>query len=301
MRDERRNYVVVGGFVIAIAAAFVVSIAVLSGRTGTSDGYYVVYDNVMGLVAGTQVLYGGYEIGSIDRISPLVRDGRHQFRVDVRVRRGWQIPEDSLAQITASGLLSAVVVNIDGGRSESILAPGSEIPAVAAPNLFDAVASASTQLERLTDQITPVLESISKTAPKLVANLEEATEDLSQTLARVNELVGPTNTGRVDRILTNVENASSSFDGITADLRSTQARFDRIGTTIEEMIEGSEPEVSHAIVDVHNSLESVSQHIEAINRNVETMTRNLSEFSLQIRENPSVLIRGREIDGESGP
>ncbi len=300
MRDERRNYVLVGGFVIAMVAALVVSITVLSGRTGATDSYYVVYENVMGLVTGTQVLYGGYEIGSIQRISPLERGGRQQFRVDLRVQRGWKIPEDSLAQITASGLLSASVVNIDGGRSEQRLEPGDEIPSLAAPNLFAAVSSASTQLQRLSDQIAPVLESISANAPKLVENLERATADLRETLSRVNDLVGPTNTGRVDRILANAETASASIDAVAGDLRKTQARFDRIGLTIEKMLERNEPEIAHAIVDAHDSLESVSHHIEAINRNVETMTRNLSEFSLQIRQNPSLLIRGRDTDGADG-
>ncbi len=300
MRDARRNYVLVGGFVIAMVGALVISIALLSGRTGATDSYYVVYENVMGLVTGTQVLYGGYEIGSIQRISPLERGGRQQLRVDLRVQRGWKIPEDSLAQITASGLLSASVVNIDGGRSEQRLEPGDEIPSLAAPNLFAAVSSASTQLQRLSDQIAPVLESISMNAPKLVENLERATADLRETLSRVNDLVGPTNTGRVDRILANAETASASIDAVAGDLRKTQARFDRIGLTIEEMLERSEPEIAHAIVDAHDSLESVSRHIVAINRNVETMTRNLSEFSLQIRQNPSVLIRGRDTGGEDG-
>ncbi len=39
MRDERRNYLVVGAFVLAMFAALLVWIAVLSGRTGVTDSY----------------------------------------------------------------------------------------------------------------------------------------------------------------------------------------------------------------------------------------------------------------------
>ena len=34
--------------------------------------------------------------------------------------------------------------------------------------------------------------------------------------------------------------------------------------------------------------------VDAISRNLEVTTRNLNEFSSQIRENPGVLLRGRE-------
>ena len=63
MREERRNYLVVGVFVLAVLAGLLVWLAVLSGRTGATDSFYVVYDNVMGVASGTQVLYEGFAIG----------------------------------------------------------------------------------------------------------------------------------------------------------------------------------------------------------------------------------------------
>ena len=297
MRDERRNYVIVGAFVLGMLGAFGIVIALLTGRGGASDPYHVVYDEVMGLSTGTQVLYAGFPVGAVEEISPVLQDGRPRFRVDLRLKRGWRIPEDSVAQITASGLLSAVVVNIESGRSTAFLEPGAEIRGAETTNLFSVVASVAGEIQGLTEQMRPLLASLASNAPELIENLEAATRDLREAVARVNELVGPANSERLATILANAESATANFDAVSADLRATQGRFDRIGTRIESMIERSEADVEHAVVDLHDSLESVSSHIEAINRNVETMTRNLSEFSLQLRRNPSVLIRGRSSEG----
>ena len=110
MKDSRINYVVVGGFTSVMIVAFVVVISILAGSTGATDKYYTVYNNVGGLKFGTQVLYEGYQIGQVDSIEPLFDDGQVNFRVNIEVQEGWVIPEDSIAQATVSGLLSAMFI-----------------------------------------------------------------------------------------------------------------------------------------------------------------------------------------------
>ena len=127
MRDDKRNYIVVGAFVIMMLVALILWIALLSGRTGATDDYYIVYDNVMGLKTGVEILYEGFPVGHIEGISPGEREGRRSYRVDVSVKRDWPIPEDSVAEITAPGLLSAYVIDIQAGESRTLLEPGSEI------------------------------------------------------------------------------------------------------------------------------------------------------------------------------
>ena len=45
--------------------------------------------------------------------------------------------------------------------------------------------------------------------------------------------------------------------------------------------------------DLQHSMDSVARHIDAINTNLEATTRNMTEFTRQLREDPSVVIRGR--------
>ena len=94
MRNDKRNYVLVGSFVIAMMALLIIWISMVSGRTGATDDYYVIYDNVMGLNTGVEILFEGYRVGHIEDISPVTENGRIRYRVDVSVEQNWPIPED---------------------------------------------------------------------------------------------------------------------------------------------------------------------------------------------------------------
>ena len=123
MQDSRINYVVVGTFVAIMGVVFVVVISMLAGRTGATDEYYTVYDNVSGLQFGSLVLYEGYQVGQVDSIEAVQRNGQTLFRINLEVEEGWQIPEDSVASATVSGLLSAMTIDISAGESSTLLGP----------------------------------------------------------------------------------------------------------------------------------------------------------------------------------
>ena len=46
MRTSKINYFIVGMFVIVMIVGLVVSVALLTGRTGATDGYHAYYSNV---------------------------------------------------------------------------------------------------------------------------------------------------------------------------------------------------------------------------------------------------------------
>ncbi|UCE86986.1 MAG: MCE family protein [Deltaproteobacteria bacterium] len=296
MKDERRNYVVVGGFVLAMVVGLVASIAALSGHTGPTDVYAVRYTNVMGLATGTPVYYEGYPVGVIDAITRIPDAAHPHFRVDVRVERGWHIPADSTAEITASGLLSAVVIDIHGGSSPTALEPGSEIASVESANVFSAIASVAAQLGDLSENsLQPLLESLGEGVPEIVENLEGFAIALNETVGRIREVVTPANTARLERILLNLEVTSERVASVTDGLDETRTQLDEVVGTVNRLLEENEGELGHTVVDLHDSLEAVAARIDAISHNLEVTSRNMNEFSSQIRSNPGVLLRGREL------
>lgn len=288
MRNEKRNYVVVGVFVLAMLVLLLVWIALLAGRTGATDAYSVVYANVAGLKAGTRIHYEGYPVGLIEDIDPIDRDGKRMFRVDVSVQRGWPIPSDSIATITV-GIFSAAVIDIVGGRSAELLAPGSEITAREAMDLFSVANEAA-------DKVDAILKGVAERAPDVLENVELVTEDLRQAMAQINGLLASDNVGRVSRILANVERATLDMDQLLADVRATGKNVDVLVGHLDDLLDEESGDLSQAIDDVRHTLAALSSHIDAITANLESATRNANEFSKQIRENPGVLIRGRETE-----
>ena len=292
MREERRNYLVVGAFVLAVLAGLLVWLAVLAGTTGPTDSYHVVYDRVMGLDAGTQVLYEGFEIGSVEDVVPQPDTGR--FRVNLAVRKGWRIPEDAEAVVTVPSFLAKAVIDVRGGSSRTGLAPDSEIRAGSGADLISTVSSAAEELGHLMhEKVEPLLETLSEGTPEIVSNLREFSAGLNQTGDRLGAVLDPENVERVGAILANLEAASAEISRFGGDLNGTREQLDRLLSRVDVLLEENRATVDHAIDDLHVSLEAFAIRSDAIAHDLEITSRNLAEFSRQIRENPSLLLRGR--------
>jgi len=295
MRDDKRNYIVVGAFVIAMLVALILWIGLLSGRTGATDDYYIVYNNVMGLKKGVEILYEGFPVGRIDAISPEKREGRRAYRVDVKVARDTPIPEDSVAEITAAGLLAASVIDIRAGESQTLLEPGSEIEGKEAAAVFSAVNAVANEVLRVMEEsIKPLLASISDRAPGILENIDGFTAELNETVDQINAILDPDNVERVSQILLNLDTATGEFSTLIEGLGGTRRQVDGLIAKLDALLEKDQGELDVAIRDLRHTLAAISRRIDSITSDLETTTRNASEFSRQIRENPGVLVRGRE-------
>ncbi len=288
MRNMRVNYAAVGGFVLVMLTALVVVVALLTGRTGTTDGYTTRFANVAGVKFGTKVTYEGYVVGQVEKIDP-VRDGAlTTFILTVEVRRGWGIPKDSTARITSSGLLSAVIVDIRGGTSPVMLAPGTEIASAGGGNLFDTLSNVAGEmsdlnqtalkplLTTLTARINAAGDLLEKQAPDILANLLAISTDLAQ---------------KTPRVTANLDSAS----GVLAHRLATEDNAKRIESTLaalDKMTNGNQAAVDASIKDLRYSLQAVARNIDSVSYNLEGTARNLNEFSRQLRDNPAVLLQG---------
>jgi phospholipid/cholesterol/gamma-HCH transport system substrate-binding protein len=297
MKEANRNYIAVGVFVLSMLAALVVWFAVLSGAVGSTDRYYILWDNVMGLKPGTQILFEGYQIGLIESIERSVEadSGGRNYRVEIEVERGWPIPESATAETTAPSFLAALVVNIEAGDSETILEPGSVIRSREQSDLLSAAGDMMSEISDVLEFVKPRIAEITNSMGS-VFNDENAQQlrSMLQTMNdRIENLLSAENTQRVELILTNLSAVSQDVSDLTNGLQTTKAQIDDILKTINSLIDSNSGDLGHSLVDLHASLEAVSRHIDAVARNLEDTTRNASEFSEQIRKDPSVLLRGR--------
>jgi phospholipid/cholesterol/gamma-HCH transport system substrate-binding protein len=290
VRDNQRNYLVVGIFVLAILAGLIGSLALLAGRTGATDVYFTAFDNVAGVAPGTQVLYEGYPIGQVERILPAPAGEGPRYRVEMSVVRGWRLPEDSEALISAPGLLAPLTIDIRAGKSAQVLAPGALVRGVEGGNVFAAVGDAATNLNDLTkNSLRPLVETINERAPAILTNLEELSAQLTQASRGVNQVLNDENRAELHRILANLGEASSAVTRLAQEVSGVLARVDG-------MVADNRENVDQALDGLNHSLQSIARHIDALNQNLEGTSRNMNEFSRRIRHNPGLLLRG----GSSG-
>lgn len=300
MKEANRNYLAVGSFVLAMLAALLLWIALLSGATGSTDRYYILWDNVMGLKPGTQILFEGYQIGLIQKIERA--DGEKNYRVDIEVERGWPIPVSAVAETTAPTFLAALVVNIDAGESDATLQPGSEIEGREPGDLLSAASSVMSSVTDTLEFMKPRLEEITNSVGSILSdeNAEQIQDLLTTINERVEDVLSADNAERIETILTNLTAVSQDVATLTGGLRETKVQLDDVLGKVNELIDSHSGDIGNSLVDLRASLETVSRHIDAIANNLEGATRNVNEFSGQIREDPSVLLRGREVEAEGG-
>lgn len=325
MRDSRVNYIAVGLFVLLMLAALIVALALLTGRTGPTAGYYTVYDNVGGLKFGTQVLFEGYPIGQVEGIEPVREEGRTRFRVNLSVQEGWPIPEGSVARVAASGLLSAVTIDIRAGTGHDVIAPGSLIPGQAGGSIFatlDEVAgevqdlsqnSVRPLLDNLNRYVVAIGEALTGGAPEIMDDLRTVsadlaartpaiTRDLSRFAEKLNtRVLGPGNLKNVEATLANTEAATAEFVAMSRDLQALSAQVATLVATLDTLTQESRGDVRKVLADMRYALDSVARHIDSITYNLDGTSRNMLEFSRSIRQNPGLLIGGTPPVDEARP
>lgn len=317
MRDARLDYAVVGAFVLAMLVALVVTVSLLTGRTGAADTYYTHFGNVSGLKYGTKVTYEGFPVGQVEDIEPLRADGRTSFRIKLSVRQGWLVPADSTARVAASGLLAAVAVDIKGGGADQYLAPGSEIAGGPAANLFAVMNDVAGQVAdlnqnalkpligTLNERVAVLGKVLEERAPEVMANLVALTADLAQKTPRitsdVERMTGTlsakvVNDANAERIRVTLDNMAELSRG----LQDSRHKVDGLLSSLDKTVGGNREAIDQSLKDLRHTLQTVARNIDSVAYNLDGTARNFNEFSRQLRENPGVLIGGRG-RGEDGP
>jgi len=324
MNTARINYVAVGVFVTAALIGLVMTVAMLTGRTGATDRYFAVYKNITGVKFGTQVMYEGYPIGQVETVTPVKVGGAMKFRADFEITEGWNIPDDSLARIGASGLLSAITINIDAGTSPIASRPGSEVRAQEASDLFKVMSGVAGEISNLAENdIRPLLATMNTAVGNFAITVETVgdllDEDGQQMIKRFAAMANDLSVLVVDlnerlpRIAENVDISTANFAGLSQDLNQTRTQVDQVLDSVNALMDVADTVLGRADalmltstamvgdnrVDIRTSIEdlkrvtgSLARYIETVNQNIEGTSRNMYEFSREIRQNPGVLLSG---------
>ena len=292
MKRDNVNYLLVGSFVLLMAAVLLYALYRITGHSAKGDTYFTHFPNVAGIKEGTVVTYEGFEVGSVAEVEPVVRDNRTQFRITLNLRKPLKIPADSLAVIATPGMLSAPLVEIKEGKGRDILAAGGDIPGGSNPNLMDSVAALASELGKITESsLKPMLAQISQNVTPAMADMRSTLERINRTAGRVDTLFNEDNVRHWSQLLRNADGASANVLKLSSDIAIVRAE-------IEGLVRDSRQIVSGGGKDMKDAL----RRVDATLHQLESAGRNLNEFSRTIRENPAALISSRPpVDAAGAP
>lgn len=310
MTSTRLNLALVGGFVLAGILSLVVVLALLAGRGGKTDEYYTVYANVAGLRFGSQVMFEGYPVGQVENIEPIQDERRTTFRVDLSITEGWRIPVDSIARPVSPGVLAPQTISIVAGHSTQTLKPGDMIQPAGGVDLLSSISSAAGNFDQITDTgLLPLLENLNQQVstlgeilekdlrpmardlnaivqataqhwPNIARQADQATAELAGASQRINRFVSPERIASVDRMIDNVARTAES-------LRSASDKVD-------VLVKTGSGDLLVGLQDFRYLMSTLARYSEPIGTNADLSMRNFREFSSELRQNPSVLLRGKD-------
>lgn len=282
MKRDTVNYFAVGVFVLLMLALLVFALMKISGDGQKSDLYYTHLKSVAGIKRGAPVSFQGFELGHVDSIEPLRKDGQTVYRLGLAVRRGWKIPVDSQAMISASGLLSGMLIEIREGKEQKLLKPGDDISGLEAANLFDSLASLSENVNRRVDRMGNKVE-------EALPELHELLKKLNTVAGSVEATLNQENRGHIGAMLKNANASSANFLRLSTELQETRKRLDKVLDETHGTVSKNRPELDATMTELRVAL----QRVNTILHHLEGTSLNTKELTRELRLNPSLILQSK--------
>ena len=301
--EREANYVAVGAFVLLVATMAALFVYWYSdGRDQRDYTRYEVYfdGSVSGLSAGGQVRYLGVDVGRVVRIKVDQR-AADRVQVIVDVDASAPISERTVAVLSLQGVTGLLYIDLQqqqpGTQSERLMepVPGERYPVIRSIHSnFDLFLSSLPQLAsrvgELATRANRLLSDDNVAAfNRLVANLERASSTLPQTTHAAGQLIAELRAVTADShaVIAQVRAAAATA---APDLAVTMAR---LRVTADHLASASE-QLDGLLTEDRGALRGFAHQglpqIEALVRDARDAAREFKELSKSLRENPAQLL-----------
>jgi len=290
MKRDNVNYLLVGSFVLLMAAVLLYALYRITGHSAKGDTYYTHFANVAGIKEGTVVTYEGYEVGNVAQIEPVMREARTAYRITLNLRQPVRIPADSYTMIATPGLLSAPLVEIKEGSARDLVAAGGDIAGSGAANLMESVSALAVELGKMTEtSIKPLLAQLNQNVAPTLTDLRSTVERINRAAGRIDALLSQDNVQHWNRVMANADGASANALKLSTDLATVRSEVEELVKDARGLVNDSHGLVAGGGKDLKDAL----RRVDATLYQLEAAGRNLNEFSRTIRENPAALLQSR--------
>lgn len=285
MKKDKVNYLMVGLFVLASLLLLFYLLFQITGMQSGEDNYFVNFKNVTGIKQGSSVTYGGYKIGQIESIKPIFDKGKTQYQLKLNVQPDWKIPEDSIAEVAMSGIISDKQIEITEGNSNVFLQKGSLINS---KKSIDIMMMANT----LASDMSSLMNNVSDDVLLLLKKLNVSADQVASILSDENR-------DHLNRTFKNADDATAHMVVLSKDFNLIRIQLDVLINKSMTMLDDNEEGIRDTVVSLKSTMDVVSENLHSILYNLDASSRNMNEFTRQIRDNPSVILGSKPPVDES--
>jgi phospholipid/cholesterol/gamma-HCH transport system substrate-binding protein len=268
-----------------------------------------------GVASGTSVLFGGIEAGKVTGVRPSSEDPT-RIEIDLQVKEGTPVNENSLAKLGAVSLMSSPAVSITTGSNDAPrLKAGEVIRSQETVSIDDMTRKLSTIADSAQGLITEVqgdVKDISAGARTLLANLNEVTgpsnrRQIAQLLQQANSLLAvesPKIDRIADQVLSVTRDADSLIQKVGPVVDHTDATVANVNLTIDQLRDPMRQDLAQlqsTMEQARSTMKSVQillnvndQNFSETMENLRVATENLDQLTDQVKQRPWSLVRIRQ-------
>ncbi len=277
-----------GAFLLMAAGILVAVVFALVGKrllVHKSPYFTRLSETVSGLEPGTPVKENGVEIGNITTISTDSTDITKSI-VHFEVLEGTAMKTDMVASMGTYGITGLKYLEITGGSYSSPNVPrGGEVRSEL--SLWGKVGMRADSIAGKVDRLLGNVVAITETENRAqIDRLIKSSADLSVALDSLAKDIGRVRPGqRMDGILTQLEGAAKDL--------KTKVHDAEIDQTVHEYRKAAEG-ISGVAQKVDLTVSRIQEDLAQSMSNLKETMKNMNTFSRQVKENPSVLLRGED-------
>lgn len=264
--ETRASHLLVGGFVLIVAAALALFALWLAGADRDRD--VIAYDiaftgSVSGLQTGSQVRYRGVPVGRVTdiRIDP---QDLEQVLVTTEIRVDTPIKTDTVAALEMQGVTGLVNVQLTGGTREApdlVRQPGEPRPRIA---------SRPSPLEQVFEFTPELLHNAVSVFDRALVLLSDENIDALSSTAQSFEVITGAIAGQQDAIddflvnsagaAADIRRVAGELEGLLDELRQTVVRIEEGFDGLNDSLDGTVPDIRQAA----SSMANAAQRLDAL-------------------------------------
>ena len=215
--ESKVKYTIVGVFVFTVGfllAAFIFWIGKYGAESAEHDWYKVMMkDSVSGLNKESPVKFRGVEVGQVQSLG-INMNNSEEVEILIRVDKDTPIKKDSVAVLSSLGITGLSYIELKGGSndSERLLSTKEN------PSIINAEASLFSRLENsafgMTEEIEDTLKRVQiLMGDKNLQHLQNALANLDEMTQRANMLLSDDNIHKISSVVDKMDKISSAIDG----------------------------------------------------------------------------------------
>jgi phospholipid/cholesterol/gamma-HCH transport system substrate-binding protein len=263
--ETNAHYTIVGIFVISLLTATIMIILWLSAGLSTQKySVYRVYmqESVSGLSVDSQVEYNGVNVGSVKSIQ-LDSNDPHLVDLLLDIRTDTPITRGTTATLTTRGVTGLTFIALKDNSTDLRplkAEPGQEFPVIpTTPSLF-------LRIDLLLNKVASNFEKVSEAIQGLLDKENQAS--IKETLANLRDITSvlAVNNMKLGDIVVNMATASRRLGPLLQSSQSTMM-----------MLQSQTLPATYRLLS-----------------NLNETARNLTQVSADLKQNPAILIRGKQ-------